>query len=214
MAASVRSQISQIVVGALSHDLYDKFRKIFINTCNITGEIPAAPGNEIRNAYDHFVKALKKSAIEDANRNITNGLAHIIHATTYCLMISIEERIEVIENYISSIEMAITKAKVESRAQLIALRSRRNAIFPQAGPKLRTDTSKPTADLDALSNIYNDLVFLLTECNRLYNRTKRNSTLQSLISSEASRIWENKGRPEGQDRENWLEAERVIGKRR
>lgn len=129
MALSIRAQITAKLLSGIRDGVYEEFRKILISTHRITGEIPAAPGNEFRNVYDHIVKAANKNNIDDAARNINNAHAHILMATMQCLAISIDYRMKQFQEQLNTIEESSGAVETTFRLELIAIRKRKNDLF-------------------------------------------------------------------------------------
>lgn len=212
MGATPRSQIDTEVLDALRGALYTKFRAIFVYTNRITGEIPLQPANEMRNAFDHFVTALSDDDIEEARRNIINACGHTILATIDCLAISVIHRLEIITNFVTVLDNAGAELPPDLRQEFIDSRAQAATLFARIAPLGVIGTQRPTADLDARTDIYNELLVLLRRFNRLYGKFGKIPEVEKRVRELAHAIWEREGKPQGKDHDHWRQAEKEIGR--
>lgn len=219
MARTTRGKLGAGLLEAFGDLRYTRFVRIYERTCAALGAVPPEAGDEILNAFDHFVKARKAKSETEETRHITNGHAHVLQATLICLALAVKDRIEVAGNYIEAIEdhisgtnlISVGGSLVTFRTALSGLRAQRNILIPQVGPIRVGGLRKPTGDVVALETLYKELNALLTKSNGLLNTVGENSILVSIFKARAKLIWLREGKPRGKDKEHWIKAQQEIG---
>jgi hypothetical protein len=198
------------VMDVIRGDLYRRFMVIFEYTHRITGEVPLQPSNEIRLALNHISDALQIQTVTEIKRSITNAQGHIMLATIDCFMISIISRLEFLSNFIEGLKKINVSVPSIFDTQLSLIRSLRDQFRPRLGEARKDHQGRQLADLESLSQTYNFLTILLTQCNSLYEELLDKFPAEELIRGRARQIWERAGRPFGRADEHWLRAEAEI----
>lgn len=200
------------IIEILKGSLYSRFRRMYAYTHRITCSTPIQPSNEIRNAIDHFNRALNISDEASIRRNMNNGKGHILRATNDCFAISIAHRLEAMSDLIAAMEK---KGKRREASELLRefrqISDAAQAIFPALVPQPVDDHGEPTSDLDALAGLYNSLMRVLMESNQLYKKLRDALTFHEAVDARAYGIWQREGRPEGRQDEHWKRAAAELG---
>jgi hypothetical protein len=131
-------------------------------------------------------------------------------ATIDCFMISIISRLEFLSNFIEGLKKINVSVPSIFDTQLSLIRSLRDQFRPRLGEARKDHQGRQLADLESLSQTYNFLTILLTQCNSLYEELLDKFPAEELIRGRARQIWERAGRPFGRADEHWFRAEAEI----
>lgn len=165
-------------------DDYDSlFRVVYEHTVQMIDALPIEPGDEIRNAFDHFALASRHAGEVDtipsppvleierfrerAWTNIEQARRHIVTGRFYCLEHQLRHLLNAITNYVRALNWTArsTVAGFQQRADVLAVRLPSAMTIDIAPSNVMAEIERQIAAMEAKVTEITDL---LNDYMRLY----------------------------------------------